>query len=230
MGRITPPQTRVPHQTPYVYRLANTIFDDFLAPVRILLFPFKFLLMLTNWFSRIMWELGNEYSKHSFKKCGRGVHIHGPFHVTAPWNLEIGDNVHINTNAFLRAEGGISIGDNTHISRNLVIYSMNHNYSGELLPYDSGQIFKPVRIGRNVWIGMNVLIVPGVEIGDGAIIGMGTVVAHNVPPLSIIGTASQRVLKERDAEHYHRLDQTEQYAGMSGYARKDLQQNEQKEQ
>jgi acetyltransferase-like isoleucine patch superfamily enzyme len=142
--------------------------------------------------------------------------------VTAPWNLEIGDNVHINSNAFLRAEGGISIGANTHISRNLIIYSMNHNYSGKSLPYDSDSTLKHVKIGRNVWIGMNVLIVPGVEIGDGAIIGMGTVVAHDVPPLSIIGSAPQRVLKERDAEHYRRLDQAEQYAGMSGYAHENL--------
>jgi len=99
MDRIPPPQTKDSHRPPLFFRLTNAIYDDFLAHVRILLFPFKFLLILTNWFSVFVWELGNEYTKRSFDKCGRGVRIHGPFHVTAPWNLEVGDNVHINSNA-----------------------------------------------------------------------------------------------------------------------------------
>jgi hypothetical protein len=59
MGKIEPPQTQDSHHPHYVFRLYNAIFDDFLAPARILLFPFKFLLILKNWFSWLLWELGN---------------------------------------------------------------------------------------------------------------------------------------------------------------------------
>ena len=97
---------------------------------------------------------------------------------------------------------------------------MNHEYEGECLPYDANRVLKPVRIGRNVWIGMNVVVIPGVTIGDGSIIGMGTVVARDVPPLAIVGSAPQRVLKERDEEHYRALDAAESYGGMSGYLRR----------
>ena len=214
-------QTKSPDRLPAIHRLSNVIFDDILIHIRFLLLPFKLLTKLMTWFSVIIWMLSNEYTKRSFAECGKGVRLHGPFHVTAPQNLHVGDNVHINSNAFLRAEGGITIGENTHISRNLTVYSMNHNYVGELLPYDSGKVLKHVKIGRNVWIGMNVSIAPGVEIGDGAIIGMGTVVAKDVPPLAIVGSAPQRILKERDSEHYARLDDEKRYSGMSGYFWKD---------
>ncbi len=206
---------------PFIYRLVIFIFDNILDKIGFFLFPFKFLTLLATWLSRFVWLLSNEYSKRSFGSCGRGVRIYDSFYLSAPSNFKVGDNVHIGSNAFLRAEGGIVIGDNTHISRNLTIYSMNHNYQGELLPYDSARILKPVKIGRNVWIGMNVTIVPGVEIGDGAIIGMGAIVAKSVPPLAVVGSASQRILKERDAEHYRKLDEANRYAGMSGYTRKD---------
>jgi acetyltransferase-like isoleucine patch superfamily enzyme len=56
-----------------------------------------------------------------------------------------------------------------------------------------------------------------VTIGDGAIIGMGAVVAQDVPPLAVIGSQPNRVLKERDAAHYKALEREKAYSGMSGY-------------
>lgn len=202
---------------PLLFRVTELLFDGFLARIRILLWPFRAITFCWSILVRILWMLSNEYSKRTFGTCGHGVRIHGRFHVTAPRCLHIGNNVHINTNAFLRAEGGLYIGDNTHISRNLVIYTMNHNYRGELLPYDAEKVLKPVHIGRNVWIGMNVTIVPGITIGDGAIIGMGTCVARDVPAMAIVGSAPQRVLKERNHLHYNLLDEAKSYSGMSGY-------------
>ncbi|HEX9091912.1 MAG TPA: acyltransferase, partial [Anaerolineales bacterium] len=158
MTDIQVSRKRSPRDLPLIHRLSNLLLDGILAHLRILLFPFKLLTVLAKWTSALIWELSNEYTKRAFASCGTGVRLHGPFHVTAPRNLHIGNNVHINSNAFLRAEGGISIGDHTHISRNLTVYSMNHNYTGELLPYDSTSVWKPVKIGRNVWIGMNVSI------------------------------------------------------------------------
>lgn len=92
---------------------------------------------------------------------GNNCKINGPIVLSCPKNCSIGDNVHIGRNAWIRAEGEVSIGANTHISRNLVLYSVNHDFHGEVLPYDNSMLKRPVSIGKNVWIGMNVCITPG---------------------------------------------------------------------
>jgi len=154
---------------------------------------------------------------HRFGKCGRSVHIHYPARITGWENIEIGNNVHINRNAFIRGEGGLKIEDNVHIASNVVIYTINHNYMGNALPYDHTFIRKPVVIGKNVWIGVNVVIVPGVTIGEGAIIGAGATVSRDVPPLAIVGAQPIRIIKYRDREHYTDLEKQRRYGGVSGY-------------
>jgi len=150
------------------------------------------------------------------QSCGFGVRINGRIVITDPKSVIIGNNVHIGNNAYFASEGGLVIGDNTHISRNVVIYTVNHNYQGKALPYDSTVIQKPVLIGKNVWIGMNVSIAPGVHIGDGAIVGIGAVVARDVPPYSIVGLPPVRILKYRDAGHYTQLENERRYGGING--------------
>jgi len=123
--------------------------------------------------------------------------------ISDPNKIQLGTNVHIGNNAYLKTEGGLRIGDNTHISRNLVLYTVNHNFKADILPYSNEMIFKEVIIGKNVWIGMNVCITPGTIIGDGSIIGMGSVVSGIVPELSIVGSEKFRVLGKRDPQFYY---------------------------
>lgn len=202
--------------------VASNILLDRVAPrIRPLFWPAYAVVQSLSLLSRLGWTAANEYQKSRFAHCGTGVRLHGRCRITAHGKVSLGNNVHINSNAFIRAEGGLNIGDNVHISRNLVLYTMNHNFEGSTLPYDQTHLEKPVSIGRNVWVGMNVLITPGVTIGDGAIIGMGTVVSRDVQPLEIVGNAPQRVIRERDAEHYHDLEKRRLYGGMSGYPLKD---------
>ncbi len=150
------------------------------------------------------------------KAKGQHVYLNGRFHCSGVEHLELGENVHINDNAYFRAEGGLYIGDNAHLSRNLVIYTVNHEYTGEALPYDNQMIKRSVRIDKNVWIGMNVCILPGVHIHEGAIIGMGAVVTKDVPKCAIVGGNPARVLKYRDIEHYNYLEGSGRYAGING--------------
>jgi acetyltransferase-like isoleucine patch superfamily enzyme/2-polyprenyl-3-methyl-5-hydroxy-6-metoxy-1,4-benzoquinol methylase len=162
-------------------------------------------------------KVNGQAFKKGIKIIGSNSQFWGDKHtLTAPECVEIGENVHINNNSYIRAEGGVSIGDNTHISRNLVLYSINHDFNGEAIPYDDKMIKKRVIIGRNVWIGMNVCITPGTIIGDGAIIGMGTVVSGEVPPLSIVGSQKWRVIGKRDKDHYERLNNERLFGGING--------------
>lgn len=130
--------------------------------------------------------------------------------------IEIGTNVTIDENAYIKSEGGVIIGDNTHISRNLVLYTVNHNYDADVLPYNNELIERQVVIGHNVWIGMNVCITPGTVIGDGCIIEMGTVVSGNVPPLSIIGSEKWRIIGNRDANKYAEILQKKRFGKENG--------------
>lgn len=210
-------QTTAPQSKPILFKILDFCLDRLFPPVRRLLYPFHLIVELGFQVRNGIWLLRNEFIKSRLSECGKGVRLHGRFTASALDMISLEDNVHINDNAFIRAEGGLRIGENTHISRNLVLYTMNHDYQGSLLPYDSGKVLKPVHIGKNVWIGMNVCITPGSRIGDGAIIGMGAVVSGEIKPLTIVGSPPVRVLKERDPDHYDRLESNDKYSGMSGY-------------
>jgi acetyltransferase-like isoleucine patch superfamily enzyme len=168
-------------------------------------------------FITIFATLRNERLKRKFRGCGKGVFLHGPINISGASNISVGNNVHLGANAYIRGEGGLRLGSNIHVSRNLTVYTINHNYEGECLPYDHEMIAKPVVIEDNVWIGVDVVICPGVTVGEGAIIGMGCVVSSDVPPLSIVGGQKQRVLKYRDKNHYEKLKAESLFGFASGF-------------
>ena len=97
-----------------------------------------------------------------------------------------------------------------------MIYSQNHDYRGECLPYDLKSIHKPVTIGKNVWIGMNVCISPGVSIGDGAIIGIGSVVSKDLESGAIFVAKGGKQVSKRDLSHYDLLENSSRYGGVNG--------------
>ena len=152
----------------------------------------------------------------NIKKIGKCVRFNGVSSISGFNNLEIGNNVHIGDNAHIRAEGGLYIGNNTHISRNLILYTINHNYHGEALPYDNTENEKKVIIEQNVWIGINVTILPGTHIEEGCIIGAGAVIAGRISKLSINGASLAKVINKRDKEHYNKLSQCQQFGGING--------------
>ena len=131
-------------------------------------------------------------------------------------NLYLGSNVYIGSGSFIRGEGGLTIKDNTTLSRNIVLYTINHDYEGDLLPYDSNFQEKPVIIEENVWIGMNVTIAPGTYIGEGAIIGIGARVFGDIPKYSIIGSNGKKI-GERNKEHYIELKEKEAFSDDDGF-------------
>lgn len=151
-----------------------------------------------------------------FAQCGDGLHLYAPCEITSPETMSVGENVHINRNAFIRAEGGLTIGNHVHIARHLIIYTINHNYKGDALPYDHTVIKKPVVIEDNVWIGIRVTIVPGVHIGEGVIVGAGSVVTRDVPPLAIVGGAPAQIIGYRDRDHYEQLVRFKRFGGPNG--------------
>lgn len=176
---------------------------------------YKLLLKLKKTKSRIE---GHIISRFVMNNLGVKVSFngYGTFKFRKRNDVSLGTNIHIGSNFYIRAEGKLAIGDNTHISRNFKLYTHNHNYQGNKLPYDDTFVYKPVNIGKNVWIGTDVIILPGANIGDGCIVGAGSVVSGTYDELSIIVGNPAKVVKKRNSEHYFSLNSLGLYGGANG--------------
>lgn len=105
----------------------------------------------------------------------------------------------------IRGGGKVTIGNYFHSGSGCLIFTQNHNYEGEMIPYDFTYISKDVEIGDFVWLGANVMLLPGTKIGEGAIIQAGSVVHGEIPSYAIVGGNPAKVFKYRDIEHFKEL-------------------------
>jgi acetyltransferase-like isoleucine patch superfamily enzyme len=128
---------------------------------------------------------------------GKDLRIHGNIGVQYINDLKIGDYTRIGEGCYFFCRGGLIIKNNVQISRNVTIYTGNHNFNSNYIPYDNTHICSPVIIENSVWIGMNANILPGVTIGKGSIIGMGSTITKNIPPGSIV-VGNNRIVKNRN--------------------------------
>lgn len=111
----------------------------------------------------------------------------------------------------IHGDGKVVFGDYFHSGVECMIITENHNYEGEMIPYDKTNITKNVTIGKCVWFGNRVLVCGNVTIGDGAIIAAGSVVVKDVPHCAIVGGNPAKVIKFRDIEHFDKLDKEKKY-------------------
>ena len=136
------------------------------------------------------------------RTVGHHLYCAAPVRVTR--QTELGDHVHFNGAVFFGG-GRVKIGNWFHSGEGLKIFTRNHNYEGEAIPYDSTYVHKPVTIGDCVWIGAYVILLPGTTIGEGAIIQAGSVVHGEIPPMAIAGGNPAKVFAWRDKDRYSRL-------------------------
>lgn len=144
---------------------------------------------------------------HRFAEVGENICIQEPCLIDYPEGLHLGSHIHIGRHSEMQAAGGIFIGNQVVISYQCVLWSLDHHYEGDLLPYDHARLRKPIRIGDNVWIGRNSLIRGGVTIGEGAVVAMGSVVVKDIPPLAVVGGNPAKILKYRDKNRYRQNQQ-----------------------
>ena len=134
-----------------------------------------------------------------------GLEIEFPINLFDPSKLVITPPVYIGPSAWLQLRGKLFIGTGTIIGPRFKAHTSNHNWEGDMLPYDDKYIVKNVHIGENVWIGADVSIMPGVSIGEGAVIAACACVTKDVPPMALVGGCPAKVIKYRDVEKYQRL-------------------------
>lgn len=136
------------------------------------------------------------------KRCGDNLYVGGPSFIGT--NVYLGDEVSFN-GMQIHGDGKVTIGNYFHSGVECLMITQNHNYEGELIPYDKEYVYKDIEIGDCVWLGSRVMILPGTKIGEGAIIQAGAVVHGEIPPYAIAGGNPATVFKYRNKEHYEQL-------------------------
>jgi acetyltransferase-like isoleucine patch superfamily enzyme len=85
-----------------------------------------------------------------------------------------------------------------HLKSTYPGFYTNSEYYRVEKQYDfTGEEYKQVEIGHDVWIGARATILDGVKIGDGAVIAAGAVVTKDVPSYAIVGGVPAKVIKYR---------------------------------
>ena len=171
--------------------------------IQIIKFPYRWLFyhynnMRANW-RRIIctWR-----AKRSMQSYGLGLRVNFP----CVFGSKVSVGNYCNFNGMQVLGGGkVHFGDYFHSGTECMIITQNHNYEGEMIPYDNTYIYKNVSIGDCVWFGNRVIVTGNVTIGEGAIIAAGSVVCKDVPPLAIVGGNPAKVIKYRDKVHYYKL-------------------------
>ncbi|MDP3979381.1 MAG: acyltransferase [Pseudomonas sp.] len=131
-------------------------------------------------------------------KVGSRVDIYPGVWITPGRNLIIGDHVDLSKDVLITTSGGVSIGDRTLVGYRSQILSTNHEITAAGLEIPvSGNVHKPIAIGKDVWIAANCVITAGVNIGDGAVIAAGSIVTKDIPSNAIAAGNPAKVIKYR---------------------------------
>ena len=169
---------------------------------RIKLYAYKFLIFIK--YNNIIDKIKQNYNllrNSKLKYCNPTCKFMGINTITEIDKFIIG-NYSCLKDSYVESSGGVEIGNYVHSGGNLVIWSSNHIYDGDMIPFNYEYKYKAVKIEDFVWIGEGVKILPGVTIGYGSIISMGAVVTKNVPRYSIVGGNPAKVIKYRDIEKF----------------------------
>lgn len=169
------------------------------------LYPHFYLGLINSWRRK-------RYTKRAMRSLcsyGKGLRVNKP--CSFGNNVYVGDFCNFNGMVILSGGGKVCIGNYFHSGSECMIITDNHNYEGEMIPYDNTYIYKVVNIGDFVWFGNRVIVTGNVTIGEGAIIAAGSVVCKDVPPLAIVGGNPAKVIKYRDKDHYYKLKAEKKY-------------------
>jgi acetyltransferase-like isoleucine patch superfamily enzyme len=100
--------------------------------------------------------------------------------------LTFGKRVYIGPYCHFDAKGEIELQDFCIIAPHVKIWSYNHDFKDEMVPYGKRDIFKKVVVGKGSWIGLGATLLPGTVIGKGCVIGAGSIVSGVIPDFSMV--------------------------------------------
>ena len=141
-------------------------------------------------------------ARRKCKRIGSNFFCGGLVRLTR--KTEIGDHVCLN-GVWASGNGRLVFGSHIQCGDGLRIFTRNHDYESDRLPFGSGYVAKDVFVDDYVWIGSQVILLPGTHIHEGAIIQAGSVVHGDIPACAIAGGNPAKVFSHRDLDRFARL-------------------------
>ena len=135
--------------------------------------------------------------RHMLDFCGTDVNIeHGAWFGTGK-GIELGDRSDIGMDALVM--GPLTIGRDVMMGPRCVILSNRHDISSVDEPMNRQGFLPDLRvvIEDDVFVGAGSVILAGRRLGRGCVVGAGSVVAHDVPPWSVVAGNPARVVRKR---------------------------------
>lgn len=135
--------------------------------------------------------------RYMLDSCGQDVNIeHGAWFGTGR-GIELGDRSDIGMDALVM--GPVTIGTDVMMGPRCVILSNRHDISSVEKPMNRQGFLPDLRvvIEDDVFVGAGSVILAGRRLGRGCVVGAGSVVAHDVPPWSVVAGNPARVVRKR---------------------------------
>jgi acetyltransferase-like isoleucine patch superfamily enzyme len=92
----------------------------------------------------------------------------------------------------------ITIGDDVTITNGVIFHTHDGGVGILRNKYPGINVFKPTKVGDNVFIGSNTTILPGITIGNNVVIGASSVVTKDIPDNVVVAGVPAKVLHSLD--------------------------------
>lgn len=126
----------------------------------------------------------DEVRPHGAIRLGNKVTVEHNVYLNAHGGTIIaGDTCHFGVGSVVQGRGGLSIGKGVLFGPMTKIFASNHNVEPEGLPLaGSGENFKGITIGDNIWVGAGCTILDGATLGDDSVFGANSVIGGHYEP------------------------------------------------
>lgn len=117
-------------------------------------------------------------------RLGDGITIeHGVYLNAHGGTITTGNACHFGVGSVVQGRGGLVIGNGVLFGPMTKIFASNHNVERGGLPLvHSGENFRGINIGDNIWVGAGCTILDGATLGDGSVFGANSIIGGRYEP------------------------------------------------
>ncbi|MEJ5914118.1 acyltransferase [Pseudokineococcus sp. 1T1Z-3] len=130
-------------------------------------------------------------------ECGTDVNVeHGAWFGSGR-GIRLGDRSDLGMDSLVI--GPVHIGKDVMMGPRCVLLASSHRVDDTSRPMNTQGFAadRPIVIEDDVFVGAGCVVLPGRRIGRGSIVGAGSVVAHDVPPWSVVAGNPARLVRRR---------------------------------
>ena len=110
--------------------------------------------------------------------------------------LRIGDNCFIGDDCLIDLAEAVTLEDHVTLAERVTLLThTNVGYRDHPLQAHLPAMAAPIVLRRGAFVGSCATLLPGVEVGECAIVAAGAVVTMNVPPATMVGGVSARIIR-----------------------------------